>query len=346
MLIIDGVKYKLWTPKDEEKEFHPMIKKYSKEIFGEDSLYFDIKHILKTISGIGTIPDAYVICLSRKEWYVVENELASHPIYDHIVKQLTKFINGIENQNTKNQIIDMLYDEINNDIILKATVQKKLGPTDTYHFLSKLISKLPTIVIVIDQKTPEIIDACRALKYQPHIIEFKTFIREDAANIHANLFEPLYEAEETIIEEVVRPELPIISRKELASLKEGIVVICPSKPEGVNFLLQHNAWGFVRIRRKPEYFALYLSHPESKILFFGEVEDVLYPKDSESPLTEEEARSYKEFKEGKKIIVLKPGSLRKLDKGIPKGTAKRGRLQGLKYATLTKFTNARTLDDL
>jgi hypothetical protein len=191
MLIIDGVKYKLWTPKDEEKEFHPMIKKYSKEIFGEDSLYFDIKHILKTISGIGTIPDAYVICLSRKEWYVVENELASHPIYDHIVKQLTKFINGIENQNTKNQIIDMLYDEINNDIILKATVQKKLGSTDTYHFLSKLISKPPTIVIIINQKTPEIIDACRALKYQPQIIEFKTFTREDAPTIRAHEFESI-----------------------------------------------------------------------------------------------------------------------------------------------------------
>jgi len=26
MLIVDGVKYKLWTPKDEEKEFHPLVK--------------------------------------------------------------------------------------------------------------------------------------------------------------------------------------------------------------------------------------------------------------------------------------------------------------------------------
>jgi hypothetical protein len=31
MLVIDDVRYKLWTPKDEEKEFHPMIKEYSKE---------------------------------------------------------------------------------------------------------------------------------------------------------------------------------------------------------------------------------------------------------------------------------------------------------------------------
>lgn len=63
MLLIDGVTYKLWTPKDEEKEFHPMIKEHSKEIFGEKSLYFDVKHVLKSKSGIGSIPDAYVITL-------------------------------------------------------------------------------------------------------------------------------------------------------------------------------------------------------------------------------------------------------------------------------------------
>jgi len=89
MLVIDGVKYKLWTPKDEEKEFHPMIKEHSKEIFGEDSLYFDVKHKLKSKSGIGSIPDAYVIKLSKPyQWYVVENELASHPVYDHIVRHV------------------------------------------------------------------------------------------------------------------------------------------------------------------------------------------------------------------------------------------------------------------
>ena len=65
MLVIDGVKYKLWTPRDEEKEFHPMIRENSKEIFGENSLYFDVRHKLVSRSGIGSIPDAYVISLSK-----------------------------------------------------------------------------------------------------------------------------------------------------------------------------------------------------------------------------------------------------------------------------------------
>jgi hypothetical protein len=128
--------------------------------------------------------------------YVVENELASHPLYDHIVKQLTKFINGIENQNARSQIIDMLYDQINRDGDLRETVQKLGGSTDVYHFLSKLLSEIPKIVIIIDEKTDELEEACNSLKYQPYIVEFKTFVREDNQNIRAHMFEPIHPIEE------------------------------------------------------------------------------------------------------------------------------------------------------
>ena len=103
MLIVDGVKYHLWTPKDEEKEFRPMVRAHSKEIFGENSIYFDVKLLLKSASGIGSIPDAYVINLSKPyEWCVIENELSTHDPYRHIVDPLSKFINGIKNPTTRN----------------------------------------------------------------------------------------------------------------------------------------------------------------------------------------------------------------------------------------------------
>jgi hypothetical protein len=194
MLIIDGVRYRLWTPTDEEKEFHPLVRKCSKDIFGEDSLYFEVKQILRSASGVGSIPDAYVISLSKSEWYVVENELSSHPVYDHIVNQLTKFINGIENQNARSQIVDILYDEIKKDPVLKATIEKAIRSTEIYHFLSKLLSKNPRIVIIVDEKKREVEEACRVLKYDTHIIELKSFVREDAPSVRAHIFEPLYTA--------------------------------------------------------------------------------------------------------------------------------------------------------
>jgi hypothetical protein len=59
MLVIDGVRYQLWTPTDEEKDFHPLVRENAQAIFGENTIYFDIKTTLKSLAGIGTIPDAY-----------------------------------------------------------------------------------------------------------------------------------------------------------------------------------------------------------------------------------------------------------------------------------------------
>ncbi len=193
MLIIDGVRYRLWTPKDEEREFHPMIREHYREIFGEGCLYFDIKHRLKSKAGIGSIPDAYVIKLSKPfDWYVVENELAFHPIYDHVVKQLTKFMNGLRNPKSRNDILEAIDEEVRSDKILKAYVEKMIASSEIYRFMSKLLSQPPKIVIVIDELNEEVKEACQSLKYDIHFVEFKTFVREDAENVHAHLFEPLY----------------------------------------------------------------------------------------------------------------------------------------------------------
>ena len=62
MLLIDGVKYELWTPPSEE-EFEQVVKEHTQEIFGEESIYFDRKQKLKSLSGIGSIPDGYVLSL-------------------------------------------------------------------------------------------------------------------------------------------------------------------------------------------------------------------------------------------------------------------------------------------
>ncbi|MGD6810511.1 MAG: winged helix-turn-helix domain-containing protein [Candidatus Bathyarchaeia archaeon] len=200
MLIIDGVRYKPWIPKDEENDFHPMVRANASEIFGTDSVYFDVKFSLKSVSGIVSIPDAYVLNLrkTKAEWYVIENELATHPIYDHIVKQLTKFINGVENQNTRMQILDMIYQKINEDTILKSRIKKLTDADDTYHLLSRVFSMPPRIVIIIDQKTAELEEATRVLKYHTDIIEFKIFAREDDMDSRAVLFEPLNPEDSTI----------------------------------------------------------------------------------------------------------------------------------------------------
>ena len=140
-------------------------------------------------------------------------------------------------------------------------------------------------------------------------------------------------------------DIPTISTEELSTLKPGEVVICPSRPEGVAFLLRYNAWGFVRIKRKPDYLALYVSSPESKISFFGRVVDVVDPSDPSSPV-KDVYHEYETYEEGKKVIVLQPEALYRLKECIPLGSSMGKVPYGLRYISLNKFLKAKTLDDL
>ena len=64
MLLIDGVRYYEWIPQDEVKEFQPIIAKHAKDIFGEHAEYFE-KRKLESESGIGSVPDGFVIVLGE-----------------------------------------------------------------------------------------------------------------------------------------------------------------------------------------------------------------------------------------------------------------------------------------
>ncbi len=205
MLLIDGVKYGEWTPSNED-EFEQVIKEHAKDIFGEQSIYLDIKHKLKSKSGIGSIPDGYVIILGdQPHWHIVEVELFSHPLYEHIVPQVSRFINGIKNPSTQKDIADALYQEIGSDEFLKLRLKKAIGISESYKFLSDLMSKSPVVTVIIEKHTEQLEEAISALAYsQIKVVEFQTFAREGVGlNVHAHLFEPLCKVREPLTAESV-----------------------------------------------------------------------------------------------------------------------------------------------
>ena len=191
MLLCDGVKYFLRTPQDEEN-LEDIVREHSKEIFGEATVYFDLKHKLTSKTGIGSIPDAYVIDFSEPcKWFIVEVELASHPVDEHIMPQLNRFMRGIRNADSQKEVSDAIHSEIDRDKMLKAFVEAKIGSKEVYRFLSDLISNTPQIIVVIDEVAERVTEALKAFKEEPTVIELKTFVRENAENVHIHLFEPL-----------------------------------------------------------------------------------------------------------------------------------------------------------
>ncbi|MFC1977754.1 hypothetical protein ACFLWS_05770 [Chloroflexota bacterium] len=194
MLLIDGVKYELWAPPSED-EFERVVKEHAEDIFGEQSLYLDIKHKLKSKAGTGTIPDGYIITFDDKpQLHIVEVELSGHS-YDHIISQVTKIITCIIDPSTWNEIARTIRDEIMKDELIAIKAKKAIASGEVYEFLYDRISNLASLAIVIDKNREDVREGIRNITHREiKMIEFQTFRRLGAEAVHAHLFEPLYKA--------------------------------------------------------------------------------------------------------------------------------------------------------
>ncbi len=227
MLLIDGVKYELWTPSSED-EFEQVVKEHAQDIFGEQSIYLDRKQKLKSLSGIGSIPDGYVIVFGGSpEWHIVEVELSSHPLHEHIVPQVGKFIGGISNPNIQRVIVNAIDEQIKRDDFLMLRLREAIEPVEIHRFLADLVSKQPIITIIIEKETEELREALNILRYhQIEVVEFQTFVREGVGlPVHAHLFEPLDVATLS-----VEPKVAILYRpiKAETGYRRRKVVVSPT----------------------------------------------------------------------------------------------------------------------
>jgi hypothetical protein len=195
MLLIDGVKYELWTPRKEVEEFQPLVKEHYKEIFGKNSIFIEGNR-LESESGKGSVPDGFVVTLGEvPQWHIVEMELSTHQLYDHIVNQVGRFIGGVKNTATRKNIIEAIYHHIQENKQRKAEFEEAIGSGEIYKLLTDIISKSPVLTIIIEKRTLELDEAIDLLKYSPiEIVEFQTFVREGVGlPVHAHLFEPIYQ---------------------------------------------------------------------------------------------------------------------------------------------------------
>ena len=211
ILLKDGIRYLPYKYKDED-ELERLLVEHSEIIFGADSVTFP-KRKIKAQSGIATIPDGFVLLINEKKWYILEVELASHPLYEHIVVQISKFNSAIKNQNTRKKLIDVFYDEIENNIQIKYKLEFNKITKELYKFLSDTINKDPEIIIVIDEQTKELDEVCEGLPFRTTVLSFETYHREEiGVGVHIHSFDTLkdYKIKE-----------PILPQEEEKEDKEG-----------------------------------------------------------------------------------------------------------------------------
>ncbi len=212
LLLKDGVKYLPYKYKD-EPELEQMVVDHSESIFGEDSIFL-YKRRMQTLSGKATVPDGFVLFTEGKEWCVVEVELASHDLYDHIVTQVHKFLGALQIPSERKKLVEAFFAQISTDYALKHRIESALPGTELHKFLSDVLDKKPLIVIVIDKDHPDLKMVCESLPSRPTVLVFETYTREEVGlEVHTHCFDALRERE---------PEEAIEDEEEPARYKKRI----------------------------------------------------------------------------------------------------------------------------
>ena len=306
-----------------ENEFEQIIVQKSKQIFGSNTVYIDIKK--KIGDAIVTIPDGYLIDFSFAEkprLYIIENEISIHDPYKHIGSQLLKF--GISykasGRNLKKFILDYLI--ANKDSYDFVEIRSKTaGYRNIDAFLDALIFDIPVAaIVIIDKASEELENVLSQLTMDTDIIEFQTFVDGDE-RIHK--FMPFNEEIRDMEE----------GNKKDIDVEELDTIVVPAQAEGFQTaFIETNSWWSIRISssmlNRIKYIAAYQVAPISAITHVAEVAKI------------------EKYKDTNKYIVFFKDPAKEISHVLldtkKKGTAP----QAPRYTTYEKLIKAKVLSDV
>lgn len=302
-----------------ENEFEQEIVKNKTAIFGEKSIYFDIK---KKIGN--TIPDGYCLDLTfhtEPKLYFIEVEMESHDLYGHIAEQLLKFSMAFDDN--KYKLKNILMEEIEKDPekqkMLKDYVQdSKTKFNDETELLYHVIYEMSiSIIVIIDEYTEQLERVQSKLNDEITVLEFESY-KANGEVVHR--FTPFYDDQEIDVD-----------NEETADVDELDTIIVPAMEEGFNqVFLGENCWYAVRISapmiNRIKYVAAYQVAPVSGVTYYASVDRI------------------EKYKETGKYIIYFKDKAKKINK-IPMGNNKKA-VRSCRYVNLQELLSAETISSI
>lgn len=251
-----------------EKEFEQIIVEKSVQIFGQNSIYIDIKKRIG--DSILTIPDGYLIDFSFQadpRLYIIENELSSHDPYKHIGSQILKF--AISYKESGRKIKAFLYEHLKENKQLEFAERQieKTKYRNIDDFLESIIFEKPVAaIVVIDRSTSELENVLSQLTMSTDILEFQTFKCGEECIYK---FMP-FNAE---IREAVDEQGSNLKPEEL-----NTVVVAAREDGFEKEVIGNSQWFAIRIHAsmldKLKYIAIYQVAPVSAITHYAEIASI------------------------------------------------------------------------
>lgn len=196
---------------------------------------------------------------------------------------------------------------------------------------------LGDIPLDLEQQSREFVQNITAV-----LQEQRQFVSEDSPSVSED------ETTESVDEEpAIEPKrshvAKTIRRSDIEGDPESRVAVFPTRETGLPFLLENEAWGFVRIGSDFDYVAMYVTGDVREVQYIAEVGDIVEPTEANLEREPEEYVDRAKIAEDKLVIKFKPGTLYELEDPIPYETEYP---QSLRYTTLAKLKSADTTDKL
>ena len=261
-----------------EKDFEQDVVANYRHIFGNDTIYIDIKK--KIGDNIVTIPDGYLLDFTfpnNPRLYIIENELSVHDAYKHIGTQLLKFAVSYKQSRLKikHYILDYL-SKMPNDMTF---IEKKASEMDYRNIDAMLESMIykDTVdaIVIIDNSSVELENVLSHLSMKIDIIEFRAYENRTGNRIYK--FIPFNNEVKEFV--ASRGGTKNVSPEEIDT------IVVPAQEDGFqSAFIESNAWWQIRISvsmlDKIKYIAAYRTSPVSAITHIAEVDRIEKYKDT------------------------------------------------------------------
>ena len=261
-----------------EKDFEQDVVANYRHIFGNDTIYIDIKK--KIGDNIVTIPDGYLLDFTfsnAPRLYIIENELSVHDAYKHIGTQLLKFAVSYKQSRLKikQYILDYLSKSPTNMTFIESKASE-MGYRNIDAMLESMIYRdTVDAIVIIDNSSAELENVLSHLSMKIDIIEFKAY--ENGAGNRLYKFIPFNNE--------VKEFVAARSGAKNVSPEDIDTIVVPAQEEGFqSAFIESNAWWQIRISvsmlDKIKYIAAYRTAPVSAITHVAEVDRIERYKDT------------------------------------------------------------------
>lgn len=247
-----------------EKDFERDVISNAKQVFGDKTIYIDLKKLLHDKSNHNcTIPDGYLLdytFATDPRLYFVEFELSVHPVLAHIGYQLSKFALSYQNDITriKKNITENL---VNSDVDIDK-IANDAGYRNADDMFNKIIVKEKFgVIVVIDEITEELTNAISIYNFDVALLEFKKYNNADECIYLYDEFndDNIGKINTTISSEVI-PDTVLVAAEE----------------EGFNKAFKENSCWYaisinINMKDKIKYLAIYQKDPIKAVTYYAKV---------------------------------------------------------------------------